>query len=95
MGKRKTDGIRKHFTFDSDKKVNACNIDGCQLVISNDHLGNLYRHVKSYHKEKFMEYQMSTVNERVISKRKTQSIHIKVNKDDIEQACVELIYIYQ
>lgn len=91
MGKKKTDGIRKHFTFDSDKKVNTCNIDGCQLVITNDHLGNLCRHVKSYHKEKFMEYQMSIVNERVISKHKTQSIHIKVNKDDIEQACVELI----
>ncbi len=61
MGRVKVDLIRNYFHYDSTTKTQKCKIDNCGKTISNDHLANLRRRVKIFHKKTNIEYEMKLI----------------------------------
>ncbi|KAH9384808.1 hypothetical protein HPB48_026824 [Haemaphysalis longicornis] len=51
MGRDRTTRSRRYFKYDSVSKTSTCQIEDCQLVVSDDHGGNLECHLQRPHKE--------------------------------------------
>lgn len=51
MGRKKSNPVGQlYFTYDAEKDVSTCKVDGCQRsVLKGRHSNNLETHIRSYH----------------------------------------------
>ena len=79
MGRPRCDVVRNYFTFDSNKNVSVCQVDGCGVEIKGYHAGNLEKHFKSCHRYESDLYKKSDYQENVrLVKAKTVGVRKKI-----------------
>lgn len=91
MGRKQSDPIRLYFTFNTETKEQMCNINNCNVKISNNMISNLRRHIKSKHNDIYIEYQLKLIEAAKSNKIEKETIKIKINRQELKQACVGMI----
>ena len=53
MGRKKSDLVRKYFSYNETEKNNKCNINNCTTIIAKANLVNMCRHIQNCHQETY------------------------------------------
>lgn len=51
MGRHQENPVRKYFEYNGLTKKSSCKVEGCNIVITGNHAGNMQRHIQSCHKQ--------------------------------------------
>lgn len=90
MGRTKEKNIRIFYTYDEKTKSQTCL--KCQKIINNDHTSNMVRHLK-LHKMDYTNYLLTQKDNsnKIKKKENCESVNVKLNKDKILMACVDMV----
>ena len=91
--------MRNYLTFDSNKNVSVCQVDGCGVEIKGNHAGNLEKHFKSCHR-----YESDLVQEERLSRKRKagegedggrpKKICVRINRKTIVDSCIDLVAVH-
>ncbi|KAF0713185.1 zinc finger BED domain-containing protein RICESLEEPER 1-like isoform X2, partial [Aphis craccivora] len=86
--------IRMYFVYDLSTNTSTCTILDCPHPLrSGRHAGNLENHIKAFHPNEYKELRKQKTGplDKMISVTKTTLTNVKLNKNNIIDACVQLV----